>query len=84
MIKGIHLTAISTGDFARSLKFYRDLLGFKVTFEFEFKPGDEVVQRLTIGNLRAPRSPWQALRTRPDSRISLARPQSQQSTLRGP
>ena len=33
MIKGIHHTAISTGDFERSLKFYRDLLGFKVTFE---------------------------------------------------
>ena len=46
MIKGIHHTAISTGDFERSLKFYRDLLGFKVTFELEFKPGDEVLQRL--------------------------------------
>ena len=46
MIKGIHHAAISTSDLDRSLKFYRDLLGFKVTFELDFGEGDEVLQRL--------------------------------------
>ena len=30
MIRGIHHTAISTGDLDRALEFYRDLLGFEV------------------------------------------------------
>jgi len=36
MIRGIHHTAISTGDLDRALKFYRDLLGFEVAMEFEW------------------------------------------------
>ena len=33
MIRGIHHTAISTGDLQRALAFYRDLLGFETVFE---------------------------------------------------
>ena len=36
MIRGIHHTAISTGDLQRSLAFYCDLLGFEKVFEGGF------------------------------------------------
>ncbi len=36
MIRGIHHTAISTGDLERSIAFYRDLLGFYFFLVFCF------------------------------------------------
>ena len=39
MIKGIHHTAISTGNIERALRFYKDLLGFEELFAFEWKVG---------------------------------------------
>jgi catechol 2,3-dioxygenase-like lactoylglutathione lyase family enzyme len=47
MIRGIHHTAISTGDLERALHFYRDLLGFEVVAEFSWPPGSEVADRIT-------------------------------------
>jgi catechol 2,3-dioxygenase-like lactoylglutathione lyase family enzyme len=47
MIRGIHHTAISTGDFERALAFYRDLLGFEVIVEFRWPVGSEVADRIT-------------------------------------
>ena len=38
MIKGIHHTAISTGDIERSLRFYKDLLGFEEVFNLIGRP----------------------------------------------
>ena len=32
MIRGIHHTAISTGDLDRAVQFYKDLLGFEEIF----------------------------------------------------
>jgi catechol 2,3-dioxygenase-like lactoylglutathione lyase family enzyme len=39
MIRGIHHTAISTGDLERAVRFYRDLLGFSVVLEFQWPVG---------------------------------------------
>ncbi len=47
MIRGIHHTAISTGNLERALAFYRDLLGFRVIFEFGWPVGTEVADRIT-------------------------------------
>ena len=47
MIRGVHHTAISTGDLERSLRFYRDLLGFEVAAEFNWPAGVEVADRIT-------------------------------------
>ncbi|MBI4596544.1 MAG: VOC family protein [Candidatus Tectomicrobia bacterium] len=47
MIQGIHHTAISTGDIERSLRFYRDLLGFETVFSFDWKVGTERLDKIT-------------------------------------
>ena len=47
MIRGIHHTAISTGNLDRSLAFYRDLLGFEVLLEFDWPKGTEVADNIT-------------------------------------
>ncbi len=47
MIRGIHHTAISTGDLERSLRFYRDLLGFKVVYSSSWGVGSEAFDRIT-------------------------------------
>lgn len=46
MIKGIHHTAISTGDIQRSLRFYRDLLGFEEVFSFDWEVGTESIDEI--------------------------------------
>ena len=46
MIQGIHHTAISTPDFDRALKFYRDLLGFEEVWSSSLSQGSEVVDRI--------------------------------------
>ncbi len=40
MIRGIHHTAISTIDLERSLRFYRDLLGFEPVLDFSWPEGN--------------------------------------------
>jgi catechol 2,3-dioxygenase-like lactoylglutathione lyase family enzyme len=47
MIRGIHHTAISTGNLDRALAFYRDLLGFPVISEFTWPAGTEPADRIT-------------------------------------
>lgn len=47
MIRGIHHTAISTGNFDRSLAFYRDLLGFEMAMEFEWPKGTAFADSIT-------------------------------------
>ena len=47
MIRGIHHTAISTGDLQRSLAFYRDLLGFETVFEAGWPAGTEAADKIT-------------------------------------
>jgi catechol 2,3-dioxygenase-like lactoylglutathione lyase family enzyme len=47
MIRGIHHTAISTGNLERALAFYRDLLGFEVASEFSWPAGTEVMDKIT-------------------------------------
>jgi len=47
MIRGIHHTAISTGDLERALQFYRDLLGFTVVFEASWPAGLAVMDAIT-------------------------------------
>jgi len=47
MIRGIHHTAISTGDLERALEFYRDLLGFEVATEFNWPVGTDVADKIT-------------------------------------
>ena len=46
MILGIHHTAISTSDIERSLRFYRDLLGFTEVFTSSWEAGTEVTDRI--------------------------------------
>jgi catechol 2,3-dioxygenase-like lactoylglutathione lyase family enzyme len=46
MILGIHHTAISTGDIERSLRFYRDLLGFTEVFSSTWGIGTETTDRI--------------------------------------
>jgi catechol 2,3-dioxygenase-like lactoylglutathione lyase family enzyme len=47
MIRGIHHTAISTANLDRALAFYRDLMGFRVIFEFGWPAGTEVADQIT-------------------------------------
>ncbi|RMD84643.1 MAG: VOC family protein [Candidatus Dadabacteria bacterium] len=47
MIRGIHHTAISTGDLDRLLGFYRDLLGLEVIADFSWPSGFEVADAIT-------------------------------------
>ena len=47
MIRGIHHTAISTGDMQRALRFYKDLLGFEEVFAFDWEAGNAVVDNIT-------------------------------------
>ena len=47
MIKGIHHTAISTGDFERALAFYRDLLGLEMVSELNWPAGVELADTIT-------------------------------------
>jgi glyoxylase I family protein len=47
MIRGVHHTAISTGDLERALHFYRDLLGFKVITEFAWPAGTPAADQIT-------------------------------------
>ncbi|MGE0826223.1 MAG: VOC family protein [Candidatus Binatia bacterium] len=46
MIQGIHHTAISTGDIERSLRFYRDLLGFTEVFSSSWEVGSQVTDQI--------------------------------------
>ena len=45
MLVGIHHTAISTPDLARSKAFYRDLFGFEEAFEFAWDGSNEDFKR---------------------------------------
>jgi catechol 2,3-dioxygenase-like lactoylglutathione lyase family enzyme len=47
MIKGIHHTAISTGDLERSVAFYRDQLGFKEAIASGWEVGTETLDKIT-------------------------------------
>ncbi|MBV8362634.1 MAG: VOC family protein, partial [Deltaproteobacteria bacterium] len=47
MIRGIHHTAISTADLERSVRFYRDLLGFEEIFTSGWKQGAETADKIT-------------------------------------
>jgi catechol 2,3-dioxygenase-like lactoylglutathione lyase family enzyme len=47
MIRGIHHTAVSTSDLERSLRFYRDLLGFKEVYASAWEPGTTGADRIT-------------------------------------
>ena len=47
MIRGIHHTAISTADLERSVRFYRDLLGFEEIFTSGWKRGAETADKIT-------------------------------------
>jgi catechol 2,3-dioxygenase-like lactoylglutathione lyase family enzyme len=47
MIRGIHHTAVSTPDIERSLRFYRDLLGFEVVFASGWEAGTQGADRIT-------------------------------------
>ena len=47
MIHGIHHTAISTADIERSLRFYRDLLGFEEVFKLNWEVGTEALDAIT-------------------------------------
>lgn len=47
MIHGIHHTAISTSDIERSLRFYRDLLGFEEMFKLNWEVGDKTLDDIT-------------------------------------
>lgn len=47
MIRGVHHTAISTGDLDRSLAFYRDMLGFEEVTSFAWETGEKEIDGLT-------------------------------------
>ncbi|MFH1480746.1 MAG: VOC family protein [Pseudomonadota bacterium] len=47
MIRGIHHTAISTENLERSLRFYRDLLGFEERSSYSWDVGMEGLDRIT-------------------------------------
>jgi catechol 2,3-dioxygenase-like lactoylglutathione lyase family enzyme len=46
MIRGIHHTAISTGNLERLLGFYRDVLGFDVVMEGGWESGSEAIDQI--------------------------------------
>ncbi len=45
MIVGIHHTALSTRDADRLVRFYRDLFGFKVEFDFPWDESNEAFEK---------------------------------------
>jgi catechol 2,3-dioxygenase-like lactoylglutathione lyase family enzyme len=47
MIHGIHHTAISSADIERSLRFYRDLLGFEEVFKLNWEVGTKTLDDIT-------------------------------------
>ena len=47
MIRGIHHTAISTGDLDRAVRFYKDLLGFEEIFSSAWEVGAVVADNIT-------------------------------------
>lgn len=47
MIRGIHHTAISTGDLKRAVAFYRDVLGFEIVMETGWPVGNPLADSLT-------------------------------------
>lgn len=47
MIHGIHHTAISSADIERSLRFYRDLLGFEEVFKLNWEIGTQTLDDIT-------------------------------------
>jgi catechol 2,3-dioxygenase-like lactoylglutathione lyase family enzyme len=47
MIRGIHHTAISTADLERSVRFYRDLLGFEQILTSEWNRGAKTADKIT-------------------------------------
>ena len=47
MIRGFHHTAISTGDLERSLRFYRDLLGFREVLVSGWERGAAAADSIT-------------------------------------
>ncbi len=47
MIRGIHHTAISTGDLEGALQFYRGLLGFEEVTTMTWQAGNEVADQIT-------------------------------------
>lgn len=46
MIRGIHHTAISTGNLERALQFYRDVLGFEEILSMSWESGDELADQM--------------------------------------
>ncbi|MBT3310368.1 MAG: VOC family protein [Desulfobacteraceae bacterium] len=46
MIRGIHHTAISTGNMEKALKFYRDVLGFEEVFKTGWESGTELFDKI--------------------------------------
>ena len=46
MIRGVHHTSISTGDFESALRFYPDLLGFEEMHSITWDVGSEVVDKI--------------------------------------
>lgn len=47
MIRGIHHTAISTPDLGRALRFYHDLLGFRLVSELTWPIGTDLADQIT-------------------------------------
>lgn len=47
MIRGIHHTAISTGNLERAIAFYRDVLGFEEVSTMTWEVGNQVVDQIT-------------------------------------
>ena len=47
MIRGIHHTAISTGNLERALQFYRDVLGFEEITTMTWQAGNKVADQIT-------------------------------------
>ncbi len=43
MIRGIHHTAISTGNLQKACTFYRDVLGFELVMESSWQAGNETI-----------------------------------------
>ena len=46
MIVGIHHTALSTRDADRLVRFYRDLFGFEVEFDFPWDESNEAFREV--------------------------------------